>query len=237
MARRLDPCPVGHNLNDTRPFARSDQRRPAARPAVRNPPSGCAACGCSIRNMRFPCLVLMLMTLGSCTRASRDRARVPPDSSIAAAIARDRPASLVVPLSGEGTLTLARVAIDRASLARDTGPPVEVTPPAGAPELAPPSVEPSEPPAPAANEPASRAALELKPPIPRGAPALVSGGRGGRVTLDVRVDEQGDVSDALLVESDADSLTVEAATAAALAMRYHAALLGGKPVAVWTRQV
>jgi hypothetical protein len=41
----------------------------------------------------------------------------------------------------------------------------------------------------------------------------------------------------LLVSSEGDSLTISAATDAALAVRYHPALLGGRPVAVWTRQV
>jgi hypothetical protein len=57
------------------------------------------------------------------------------------------------------------------------------------------------------------------------------------VTLDVRVDETGAVSDVALVETDADSLTVLAATKAALASRYYPALLGARRVAVWTRQV
>src|SRR5262249_36100952 len=66
--------------------------------------------------------------------------------------------------------------------------------------------------------------------------SVASGGRGGRVTLDVRVDDRGDVSDAVLVETDADSLTVDAAIASAKRLRFHPALLGGRPIAVWTRQ-
>ena len=168
-----------------------------------------------------------------CARPSRAPASAPADSTTSASIARDRPERVIVPLAGAGTLTLERTAIERVAL--DRPPVVDVAP--AAPALEPPVPEPAEPPAPAAPEPGPADPQSLKPPIARGAATRVAGGRGGRVTLDVRVDEQGDVSDALLVESDADSLTVAAATEAALAMRYHPALLGGKPVAVWTRQV
>lgn len=65
------------------------------------------------------------------------------------------------------------------------------------------------------------------PPIPRGAPAVAiagceAGARQGtaHVTLGVRVDERGDVSDALRVESDADSLKLRSAIDAAEAVRY-----------------
>ncbi|HEX5632172.1 MAG TPA: energy transducer TonB, partial [Gemmatimonadales bacterium] len=102
-------------------------------------------------------------------------------------------------------------------------------------ELEPPAPEPGEPPAPqpAASEPDTA----LKPPIARGLPSLPSGGRGGRVTLDVRVDESGEVSDVELVETDADSATVAAAKLAAYGLRYHPAMLGSRRVAVWCRQV
>ncbi len=104
-------------------------------------------------------------------------------------------------------------------------------------DLPPPPADAGEPPAPAAPAPTDPASLELKPPIPRESPRTPSGGHGGRVTLDVRVDETGAVSDVVLVETDADSLTVLAATNAALASRYYPALLGARRVAVWTRQV
>lgn len=98
-----------------------------------------------------------------------------------------------------------------------------------------------EPAAPEATEPrASEAARdddELRPPIPRG-PAIVrlSGTRAGWLELDVRVDENGEVTDAIPVSGDADSATVRAATEAALAMRWFPAIRRGKPVAVWCRQ-
>jgi TonB family protein len=186
------------------------------------------------RTLAFALLLPMALVLGpaACARAPRERSSEAPDRATGSVIAQDRPEHMVVPLAGAGTLTLERTAIERASL--ENVPPVAVTP--ASPTLEPPVPEPAEPPAPAV-EHAPADPASLKAPIARGLAAVPRAGRGGRVTLDVRVDEQGDVSDALLVGSDADSLTIAAATEAALAMRYHPALLGGKPVAVWTRQV
>jgi hypothetical protein len=85
----------------------------------------------------------------------------------------------------------------------------------------------------------------LKPPILRapGTLALPPGRRGPRtsVELDVRVDESGRVSDALLVQANGDSTVideglVEAARRCALGMRFYPALQGGRPVPVWCRQ-
>jgi hypothetical protein len=80
----------------------------------------------------------------------------------------------------------------------------------------------------------------LRPPIPRGRTAVVlPDGRGARravVELDVRVDERGDVSDAMWAGGSEDSALVAAAEASALAMRFHPALQSGRPVAVWCRQ-
>lgn len=144
-------------------------------------------------------------------------ARSPVEDS--ARVAADRPERLVMPFAPpvRGEMVVERVAPARAAL----DPPLPPAEP-GAPP----------PPPPAAAEPAV-----LKPPIARGLPVLARGGHGGRVTLDVRVDEQGEVTDAELVASDADSLTIAAAIAAARAMRYHPALLGDQRVAVWCRQV
>jgi len=80
----------------------------------------------------------------------------------------------------------------------------------------------------------------LKPPILRTPAALtVAGLRRGRhasVDLDVRVDESGDVSDALWAGGSEDSMLVAAAIGSALAMRFYPALRGEQPVAVWCRQ-
>jgi TonB family protein len=56
------------------------------------------------------------------------------------------------------------------------------------------------------------------------------------VELDVRVDEAGEVTDAVVVAASADSVTQAAATQAALSVRFHPAILRGQPVAVWCRQ-
>ena len=167
---------------------------------------------------------LLLLAASSCTH--RNKPAVAPasqaDTAAAFAIERDRPERLVLPLSprGAGQLVYERVAPARASL-----------------DLPPPPADVAEPPASAAAEPSEPSPLQLKPPIPRGSPRVVASGRGGKVALDVRVDETGAVSDVALVETDADSLTVLAATNAALALRYYPALLGERRVAVWTRQV
>lgn len=167
------------------------------------------------------CVALLL---AACERRSKPAAMraIHADSATARAIMRDQPERLVLPLAprGAGQVAYGRVAPARAALD---------LPPAPAPA--------GEPPAAAAPPPADPEALVLKPPIPRGSPRVTSAGRGGTVTLDVRVDEAGDVSDVALVETDADSLTVLAATSAALASRYFPALLGERRVAVWTRQV
>jgi hypothetical protein len=151
-------------------------------------------------------------------RASTSReSRAPGVDS--ARIAADRPERLVMPFAppAAGQVVVERVAPLRASL----------DPP-------PPAAEPAEPP-PGATPPAEAAVLQ--PPIARGLPVVPRGGRGGRVTLDVRVSETGEVTDVELVESDADSLTIDAAKRAAWALRYHPALLGAERVAVWCRQV
>ena len=148
-------------------------------------------------------------------------------------MARDQPERLVLPLApaGAGRVAFAAVAAVRESLATATPMPatLDVSPPPA--EIAPPPADSTALPAEAAGP------LELKPPIPRGRPVLPRGGRGGSVTLDVRVDETGEVSDVLLVASDSDSATVHAAEDAARTLRYFPAILGRRRVAVWTRQV
>lgn len=102
-----------------------------------------------------------------------------------------------------------------------------------------PEAAPAEPP-PAAWEPESLEIDEgLKPPIPKEpAPVRPPAARGGgsRVELDVRIDEAGEVTDALWAGGSSDSADVRAAIDCALGMRFHPALQGGRPVAVWCRQ-
>lgn len=83
---------------------------------------------------------------------------------------------------------------------------------------------------------------DLMPPVLRSPgllrlpPELRRRVRGGSVELDVRVDEQGFVSDALWAGGSEDSALVAAATDCALRMRFFAAQRHGAPVAVWCRQ-
>ena len=88
--------------------------------------------------------------------------------------------------------------------------------------------------------PPSEVDPSLKPPILRTPAALrvASRMRGGMVSveLDVRVDEAGEVSDALWAGGADDSLQVAAAIESALGMRFYPALRAGQPVAVWCRQ-
>mgnify|MGYP001212049197 CR=1 FL=1 len=77
----------------------------------------------------------------------------------------------------------------------------------------------------------------LKPPVLR-TPArlMLAGGTAGWVDLDVRVDENGSVSDALWVAGSGDTTLAEAARGCALSMRFYPALRAGRAVAVWCRQ-
>lgn len=130
--------------------------------------------------------------------------------------------SQVPPVPPEGRVSMVRVAPRRADLA-----------------LAPPLPEPSEP-EPHAAPPASGALAaddELRAPIVReGARVDRARAKRGWVELDVRVDEEGAVSDAMFADGAADSVAVDAAIEATLAMRFWPASQNGRPVAVWCRQ-
>jgi hypothetical protein len=80
----------------------------------------------------------------------------------------------------------------------------------------------------------------LKPPIlRRGAVLAMPPGRpreSRTVELDVRVAEDGAVSDARWAGGAVDSALVAAAVESALGMRFYPALRAGRPVAVWCRQ-
>lgn len=117
---------------------------------------------------------------------------------------------------------------------------VDVAPARGDLAIAMPEAEPGAPPeSPRSLEESSAEPDSLQPPIARGPARLVlpaRSRRGDAVELDVRVDEQGLVSDALWVGGSRDSALVAAATDAALGMRFFPALRRGRPVAVWCRQ-
>jgi protein TonB len=187
--------------------------------AVRTPRAGRRA-GSAIAPV-----AVALALLAGCGRPAERRAEAPvgPARPDADALARDRAERVVLPLvpPGTGEWRVEQVAPARA----------ELDPPLPAAEPADPASVPGPEPEP---EPDGE---RLKPPIARGLPSLVRAGPGGRVTFDVRVDEQGEVSDVELVASEADSLTVAAAAAVARATRYHPARMGERAVAVWCRQV
>jgi len=155
--------------------------------------------------------------------------------SAGALIMSDVPERWTLPLSppGSGDVVFVRAQRERSgslAVVEPSAPPVV--------EPALPGAEPALPPEAAASEPhMTTDDPALKPPIPRGLPTLPRGGRGGRVALDVRIDEHGEVTDAELVETDADSATVAAAVEAAYSLRFYPAILGERRVAVWTRQV
>jgi outer membrane biosynthesis protein TonB len=148
------------------------------------------------------------------------------DAASDSALGAPRPMRDFRALGGEpARVTLVRVAPARAAL----------EPPLPAAEAPPPeALE-------AREAPAAAGALagddELRAPITRTRAAIDRArARRGWVDLDVRVDENGDVSDAMFADGEADSATIVAAIDAALAMRFYPAVRGGRPVAVWCRQ-
>lgn len=77
----------------------------------------------------------------------------------------------------------------------------------------------------------------LKPPLPRTrVPLAVPAGASGSVELDVRVDEDGTVSDAVWAGGTREPAMVRAAVDCARAMRFYPAQRAGRPVAVWCRE-
>ena len=100
-----------------------------------------------------------------------------------------------------------------------------------------PEAEPAPPPLESSAPPGLAIDPDLKPPILREpSPLHAPAGARGVVEIDVRVDEEGRVSDALWAGGSSDSALVLAATECAAAMRFYPALRAGAPVAVWCRQ-
>jgi hypothetical protein len=175
-------------------------------------------------------LGLALAGCGRDAERSRQPSSVPIPLRIFADSGRSTPLAIAPGLR-------ARAWIQRVS--RETPPPAAVAPaPPGAlappvPEAAPDSLvlESAPPPALVVGE-------DLMPPIPRGTAVLrfPAEGRGLLVDLDVRVDEAGQVSDALWAAGSRDSNAVAAAVECALGMLFYPALQHGRPVAVWCRQ-
>ena len=172
---------------------------------------------------------MFLIMLG----CSPDRARRPVASG-----ETELPVSALTDSAERWTLPAAPLSADTAARPRLTL--QRISPSRAALELALPNADPALPPV-SDPDASSREGLaiddELRPPIARGASALtLKAARRGWVELDVRVDEQGEVSDAMVVEAMADSATQAAAVEAAYAVRFHPATQRGRPVAVWCRQ-
>lgn len=109
--------------------------------------------------------------------------------------------------------------------------PASIPPPEPGPEL--PAGEAPAPPALAVDP-------DLKPPILRTPASLTLPAARKKVPrsveLDVRVGEDGTVSDALWAGGSDDSVLVRSAVESALGMKFYPALQAGRPVAVWCRQ-
>lgn len=173
-----------------------------------------------------PILVVLLLVLGCAPE--RHRADMPP-AELPVSVQSDSFERFMMPTTSFGKpagnlrLTLERVSPTRAEL--------DPALPEGSPML-PPATDP---------DAMTREGLvvddELRPPIARDSRVFVlRAARRGWVELDVRVDEQGEVSDAVVVQAEADSATQAAALEAAYAVRFHPAVQRGRPVAVWCRQ-
>jgi len=169
-------------------------------------------------------LILAMLAGGCSPRAERPAAREVGDTLALTVLADSAEAGGLPPaaigVAGPPRLTLVRIADARAGVRAPLPEPEPCVPAAG--ETAPEPAEGDD---------------ALRPPIPRG-PATVRlrASRHGWLELDVRVDEHGEVSDAIAVSGDADSATVQAAVEAALGLRWYPATRRGRPVAVWCRQ-
>lgn len=182
---------------------------------------------------RAVCVGLVALSLAGCGRRP-----APPQTSRA----RLEPVVLAVHVFADSGHTYALPTAPRESLeAHGVGLVIVGVAPAraGLSELPVPTPEAAPPPAGTEAEIVPAPDDALKPPIartaarlrlPRGVP------RRGWVELDVRVDEAGRVSDALVAASDADSAAVALAIESALDLRFYPALQSGRPVAVWCRQ-
>jgi hypothetical protein len=170
-------------------------------------------------------LLIAALAAGCAPRASEPTAREP----LAVDVYADTGRGVALPVREPGA--------PRASVWLDRVTPVRIVPatageppaPGAAPETLASRHDPA--PAPSADE-------ELKPPLLRGRGALVvpRAAPAAVVELDVRVDEQGRVSDAIWAAGNEDTALVRAATECALGMTFFPALRSGRPVAVWCRQ-
>jgi TonB family protein len=182
---------------------------------------------------RLGVLLLALIVLGCGTRASERRPpeRRPPTElrvDVFADTGRTERLTVAPPVaSGVGPPPSARVWL------------AQVTPTRATPIEAPlPVPSPSEVEEPAPSPPPLELDPRLEPPLPRHVATLrvPRHVRRASVDLDVRVAEDGSVSDALWAGGSADSALVEAAIECARSMTFFPARQAGRAVAVWCRQ-
>jgi hypothetical protein len=178
--------------------------------------------------------VTIAVTLLGCDRRAADRRELP--RSIPVAI-----------LADSGGSTPLRVTPPNATPSSSAPGSVPGPPPAGVwLDRVTPVSYPAQPPLPEAapdtppppSSPGLEASDRLQPPIPRavGSLRVPRGERGGRVELDVLVDQLGRVVETRWAGGDSDSARVRAAIECAEAMTFYPALLRGRPVEVWCRQ-
>lgn len=169
--------------------------------------------------------MLLALACFGCAGPLPDRPEAGAPETLAVTVLADSAEAAGLPPASPGVarpphLTLVRIALGRADVGVALPEPEPGVP--GLPESAP---------APPAYDD------ELRPPLPRGATVVrLPAARRGWVELDVRVDERGEVTDAIPVGGEAEPATVEAAAEAAFAQRWYPATRRGEPVAVWCRQ-
>lgn len=169
-------------------------------------------------------MLLALACLG-CAGPPPDRPAAGAPETLAVTVLADSAEAAGLPPASPGVARPPRLALVRIALGR-----AEVGAPLPEPEPGVPEAPEAAPSPPASDD-------ELRPPLPRGATVVkLRAARRGWVELDVRVDERGEVTDAIPVGGEADPATVAAATEAAFAQRWYPATHRGEPVAVWCRQ-
>lgn len=170
-----------------------------------------------------------LLVLASACERRRQPEALPPRRLPVSVFADTGPVERlhIAPPDSAGPREPARVWLTQVTPSRP--PALDLPPPAAAPA----EVEDSEP-----TPPALAVDPDLKPPILKspGRLRLPPHARRSWVELDVRIGEDGSVTDALWAGGSRDSSLSDAATECALAMRFYPALRAGKPTAVWCRQ-
>jgi TonB family protein len=156
----------------------------------------------------------------------RARSPAPQSTALDVQVFRDTSGALTLHVEPSPA---ARVWLRGVAIARPAA--IDAPLPAAEPGAAPPDTSPP---------PALPVDPRLKSPILKNATPLAvppARGRGAAaVELDVQVSDAGDVTDVRWAGGSEDPALVAAASACARSMRFHPALLSGRPVSVWCRQ-